>query len=706
MPGALHGAAAQERVLRGVVVAAESGEAIARAEILVEGTQLRTVTDEEGAFEITLPAGTAAAELVVAATGFETVVREVAVPAPGEGDDASLVIELERTLFEVAGVTVTATRGNARPGEVPVSVSVMSGEELRRRDVTSLGEALPFAQGVTFNAGQMDIRGSSGFARGVGSRVLMLMDGHRMLAGTGSAIDFGILPLLDVERVEIVKGPHSTLFGNNAMGGVVNVITRPPVGSPQTVVQGYFGLYDTPSELVFTDDRLSMNGLQFQYARRVGDGGITVMAAREDSDGYRQNGGLERWRMRAKAVFGAESTTPWEVFASWKREDLEEFFTWRSADRRLEVAPSQLGDWKREIDLVAGMTATPLATARVKVLVRPQIHHVTLRNHFHDNDDEYSTTRYRGEVQISRSAEGSVSLTGGVDGALTTFTSNFLEPDPFVTEAGAFLQSQFGLSEHARGTFGARVDLRNASSVHSETSVNPKVGVSYDRWERLSLRASISRGYRAPSVAEQYTRATVFGFRVVPNLELRGESVWSGELGGTAQPSDRLWLDAAVFWSEYEDLIEVSGAPGQILTFQFRNVAQARVRGVDAGVRFGLIPRRVNLGATYLYLDPVNRNTSKPLAYRSSHNLTTTVSGWSERIAVDLRYRSRPDEVLAYPLDDRGSITVVDVRLSAVVMNVELRAKVANLLQTRYVDVQERNPGASRNIRLTVTRRF
>ena len=132
------------------------------------------------------------------------------------------------------------------------------------------GEALPFAQGVTFNAGHMDIRGSSGIARGVGSRVLMLLDGHRVLGGVSSAIDFGVLPLLDVERIEIIKGPHSTLWGTNAMGGVVNVITRAPPGGRRTVVRGYYGVFDTPGEMDFSEERLNMDGLQLQHSRRIG----------------------------------------------------------------------------------------------------------------------------------------------------------------------------------------------------------------------------------------------------------------------------------------------------------------------------------------------------------------------------------------------------------------------------------------------------
>ena len=112
------------------------------------------------------------------------------------------------------------------------------------------------------------------------------------------------------------------------------------------------------------------------------------------------------------------------------------------------------------------------------------------------------------------------------------------------------------------------------------------------------------------------------------------------------------------------------------------------------------------MGTTYLLLDSRDHNTGRSLVYRSTHNLTTTLSGWQDRVALDVRYRSRADQVLAFPLDERGNITVVDLRMKATVMDMDVQAKVANLLQAEYVDVQERNPGASRSFRITVTSRF
>lgn len=74
--------------------------------------------------------------------------------------------------------------------------------------------------------------------------------------------------------------------------------------------------------------------------------------------------------------------------------------------------------------------------------------------------------------------------------------------------------------------------------------------------------------------------------------------------------------------------------------------------------------------------------------------------------AIDVRYRSRVDEVLAFPLDDRSSVAVVDLRLATRLLGALVQAKVGNLFQNSYVDVQERSPGATRSFRLTVTPRF
>lgn len=695
-------AVAQQGALHGTVGSADGGTPLAGATILIGGTTLQATTDAEGRFRLegVLP-GTYTVGAV--APGYaETSIAGVELVA---GQVTRLDIALERAVFDMPSIVVTANRGATRPGESPVSVAVMTGDEVERRTVVSLEEALPFAQGVVFNAGQMDIRGSTGLARGVGSRVLMLVDGQRVLSGVGGAIEFDALPVLDVERVEVVKGPNSTLYGTNALGGVVNVITKRPPEKPETLVRAHYGFFDTPSDVDFTDERLTMEGLNLQHSRRIGDLGATLYVGREASDGFRQNGEFERWKLRFKGMFPVESANPWDFWVTWTREDEEEFFTWLSPERPLEVDPVELGDWVREDDVAFGVTANPVVTPDLRLQIRPQIYHSAVQNHFHDNETFHRSTRYGTDLQVSFYPSLDHALTMGVEGAVTPVTSDFIA-NPTVTDLAVFAQDEIVLSPRVKGTIGLRLDYHKASTAEKDLQLNPKIGIAIQPSDRVSLRASVSRGYRAPSVSEQFTNTTQFGFRVIPNLTLGGESAWAGEVGVTASVGSRLWFDAGAFWSEYSDLIEPGPVTGEFLTFQFQNVSAARVRGLDLGVRLGIVPEQMNLAVNYLFLDTNDERVDLPLPYRSDHNLTATLSGWNDRLGLDVRFRSEVEQVLAFPLDDRSPITVLDLRFNQKILGVDVRAKISNLLQNDYVDVQERNPGETRSFLLMVVPRF
>jgi outer membrane cobalamin receptor len=140
--------------------------------------------------------------------------------------------------------------------------------------------------------------------------------------------------------------------------------------------------------------------------------------------------------------------------------------------------------------------------------------------------------------------------------------------------------------------------------------------------------------------------------------------------------------------------------------FQFQNVSRATIRGLDLGVRSSLLPGRIDLDASYLFLDTEDQATGRALPYRSRHNVTATLNLLRGLAGIDLRWRSRVDEVLAYPLDPRGDITVVDLRLAYRLLGTILQAKVSNLFQNVYPDVQERVPGAPRSLSLTLYRSF
>jgi outer membrane receptor protein involved in Fe transport len=358
------------------------------------------------------------------------------------------------------------------------------------------------------------------------------------------------------------------------------------------------------------------------------------------------------------------------------------------------------GNNERANKFLTGATVTPFIGARALVRVSPYLNYNTLQNDFRENDNHHNAFKVGGTAQLVVTPSGTSSLIFGVDGGHTIVTSNFLG-NRNLDDAAGFTQADVRLAASLKAVAGARLDYHKSAGGMGETSFSPKLGLAL-RAAQLNFRASIGRGYRAPSAIEQFVNTTQFGIPVIPNPALTGERAWSGEFGLTASRG-RFWFDASAFQSDYRDLI----APVFVGTAaQFQNIDRARIRGVDAGARVRLVQNLLALQGTYLLLSTEDLKLHQALPYRSKHNLTGTVDALGGLVGVDVRYRSRPEEVLQYPFDPRRDVTVVDVRLAYRVLGTGVQLKVSNLFQTQYTNVQERIPGAPRNISMTAYRGF
>lgn len=148
-----------------------------------------------------------------------------------EQDDVATVRGERRAAVSGQEIVVTATRGEQEIAQAPASMSVVTGPDLRRRPVQDLAEALENEPGVTINGVGMTRRGIS--IRGMSNEhVLTLVDGRRTTdsAANMAHVDFdlGWVPTIAIDRIEVVRGPLSALYGSEALAGVVNVITRRP----------------------------------------------------------------------------------------------------------------------------------------------------------------------------------------------------------------------------------------------------------------------------------------------------------------------------------------------------------------------------------------------------------------------------------------------------------------------------------------------
>ncbi len=245
-----------------------SGAPIAGAAVQIRsangGTLEPVRTDANGAFTISgLPAGNY--RLIVSSSGFET--KEVPITIGTE--TAPLRISLAVSGVSTS-VLVTATRSEEEADKQPVSSSVVTIQDIQNRNVQTLDESLDMVPGLynLRDKGPADTMPAT-FLRGFygANRTLVLLDGQPINDPFYGGVSWTSLPIDEVQSVEVVRGPFSSLYGGNALGGVINVLTR-PVSHRELDLTGEYGSYNTTRYSArFTDRFWNKLGISLGYQR-------------------------------------------------------------------------------------------------------------------------------------------------------------------------------------------------------------------------------------------------------------------------------------------------------------------------------------------------------------------------------------------------------------------------------------------------------
>ena len=218
------------------VVKDANGQPISNVQVIVAQLNRVATTNDQGQFRFAgLPAGNY--HLTAMRIGYAVSHTDVTVPESGA--DVSVNIVMREAAIQLTSVQVTATPTGADPRDVPQAVTALSGQALSRQMAPTVAQTLANEPGISvrFNgpaATAPVIRGLQG------ERVLVLQDGDRAADLSSAAPDHGVsVDPLAAERVEVVRGPASLLYGNQALGGVVNVISNDIPSSIPTHVDGY-----------------------------------------------------------------------------------------------------------------------------------------------------------------------------------------------------------------------------------------------------------------------------------------------------------------------------------------------------------------------------------------------------------------------------------------------------------------------------------
>lgn len=631
---------------------------------------------------------------------------------------------------DATDVVVTGTRTPERTQRATVKTDVVTRDEAERRGATNIAEALSSQPGVQVNPGAYGFLGGvsaiqiQGFDR---DRVLILEDGERVVGDVGGAIDLANLPTSDVERIEIVTGPTSSLYGSSAIGGVVNIVTAPPKT-------------EGPSARFRLEGR-SYRGLVAQAtgAYRRGGTWLTLDGSGTRQDGVRRTESLPDLRLPAteRSLVGIRAGTTLgpnvdvRVRGRYLRDRLDGLET--------TTAP---GLGRYVIDLPNETNRFTLHLIETLHLGRGSSLRMTLGSQWIEGrtardyrDSPLDEVRKRHDQM--QSIEGVATI---ADGRRTWVVGARAEAERFSQDVQKTESLSTGLSTTDRvevvpqtlGTIAGYGQLQwklgsfltILPGVRAERhtrfggAVTPRLALASILSSTLRLRASAGRGFRAPSSKELgfVFDHSAYGYRVDGNPNLSPETSWgvNGDLTWLpfarreADVDESTMLRASAFANWVDNLIDLDIAGGTssggIASYTYKNFGSARTMGaqLDAAYRF---LDRFNAEASYAYLYTRDDVNDRPLGGRPPHVVTTSVRGrtfW--QVEAYVRWRVATDAFVDETTRSPG-YTTMDLRLSRPFGNAKTSSLEAYVGVLNALDVHQ-DPGRVGDLRPPLGRVF
>jgi outer membrane receptor protein involved in Fe transport len=619
-----------------------AGGAVPGAMIIVRSgsRDQRVVSGPDGRFTVRAPAS-ADVILIVRAAGFAELQHPV---APGAARaDIDLVV-VPATVTET--VMVTATRGERRAGDVPASVSMLDRQDIRQSPALVADDVLrqiptfslfrrtsslashPTAQGVSL--------------RGIGpsgvSRTLVLVDGVPVNDPFGGWVYWSRVPLESADRIEVVDGSSSSLYGNYAMGGVINFVTSP--ATPKTLdVKAQYGSRNTPK-------------VDFVGSHVWGKVGVTVDGNVFDTDGYAIVRASERGRVDNNAAVRFRNLNVKLDYAASER--VRAFVRAGYFDEHRDNGKASTIDGTEEANDTTWRAASGGVRIRMPDTSELQATVFTDVETFHSNflavpvttpprnlgrmtlTQTVPTTSVGGMVQWSRalgtrqyftagtdwrwvdgdSEENGLDavsgtqvtlnrVSGGTQRSVGLFVQDLIVPIPELTlTLSARVDGWRNYNGHNLETslIGAAVNNVPSLPTRSDTVASPRAAARYHVTSRVDVWGDIGWGFRAPTLNELYRQFRVGQTLTLANNALGPERLIGGEGGISVAASRHATLRSTWFDNRMKDPVSnvTISQVGQAVTQQRQNLGRTRIRGLQSDVeyRFGTAWK---LSAAYVY---------------------------------------------------------------------------------------------------------
>jgi outer membrane receptor for ferrienterochelin and colicin len=718
--GQVHPAPVEGKI-QGIVIDKEFKDALPFSHISLIGLNQGTYTGEDGIFNISgVPAGIY--DIVISFLGYQKqILRDVEI-IPGNED--YLTIEMEPAIIEAREVVVTAAKKEQHFSLAPVSIELLTAKQIEEQNLSTFDQAFDQMNGlnVTRSSGSnvqaVSIRGASEVAGGgIGNRVLLLIDGRPAISPDSGGALWNLVPLSSVDRIEVVKGAYSSLFGSSAMGGVVNVITRKPGIRTHTNLHLNYGFHNKAPASTGYDKFNDYYTIALSRSGSSGRMSYIFDASLRSTDGHREKTAYDLFNIYGKFKYKFSGQRSLILSGNFNKIKNDTPATWFSASQAYSVAPYRIDDYQDRRETNLDVYYEAIASEKLKYSSRFYYYQNDSEFSFNDDPANDTTNVNIGTSQVVASESvlsrriGNVTqldwysndkhyIIVGVDSHydhINGLPDTVLYGKHKAFNFGIYVQDEYKVSDKLKLTAGLRYDNYRIIDEFKESNISPKIALLYQWNKKFTSRALFSQAYRNPSMAERFIKFEQGGglkFQPNPNLESEQLNI-SLEFGNKYRISEQLSFDVALFYNKYNNLIsfqQLSNA-GEALLYKVINLKEALMQGAEAQVNFrNKNGTSVNLGYTFLDARDISDNRlNDNLAYKIKHSayvaLNQELSNWV--VNLNGRYRSAIKEVFIYPGNEPDAYLLFNARVAySFGDNHSAYLSVQNISDTQYEELE------------------
>jgi iron complex outermembrane receptor protein len=577
------------------------------------------------------------------------------------------------SLEELANIEITSVSKRAEPlSDAAASVFVVTAEMIRRSGATSLPEALrlaPNLQVAQIDAAQYAIS-SRGFNNAIGNKLLVLIDGRTVYTPFFSGVfwDQQDVMLADVERIEVISGPGGTIWGTNAVNGVINVITKSAAQTQGALVVAAGGNLSDGVAARY-GGTAGADGHFRAYAKASRAENTRTAAGAPVADGWdRQQGGFRADWSGASGEF----TLQGDAYQG-KSEDRGFFGPFALGGVDVSGA-NVLGRWTRQFSDGSNIRVQAYydqARRDDALLYRPKTDIV-------DVELQYGLSLGRHKVDLG------VGYRRARDDIRPGVFFGFIPQSSTQSWKNLFLQDDVRLSESVNLTVGARLE----NNGYTGTEILPSARLAWKPAKDSLLWAAASRAVRAPARLDRdIVLPPTPPYLIAGGPDFVSEVANVYELGYRAQPTRDVSVSATLFWNEWNRLRSGQPPPDALV----QNMISGSTHGTEVWANWQATPAwRLSAGLTTLrkdlHLEPGSTDPDGPSQLGNDPNYQ-----WSLRSALNLPYRQELDvavrRVAALPFPAVSAYTAVDLRYGwRMSHTVELSVAAQNLFDPEHAE--------------------